>query len=105
MGIQIGLQGLVFVFAIGAAVLALWVDTRFPKLSPKSVGYAFLHVAGAFVACRTAPLGVSLTAERGTLAGMMAALFLVGLPIFLYVWLSLLWMTKLLTSALKSRYG
>jgi hypothetical protein len=57
------------------------------------------------VACEFLPLGIQVTAGRQTVGGMMAALFLVALPVLLYLMLSLLWMTKLLTTELKSRYG
>ena len=105
MGIQIGIHGLIIAFALGAAALALWLDTRFSRLAPKSPGYAFLHIVGAAIACDSAQFGMSVTAGGGTIGGMMAGLFLVGLPVLMYVWLSLLWMTKLVTTELKGRYG
>jgi hypothetical protein len=105
VGIQIGIHGLILAFAIGAAALALWLDTRIPRLAPKSAGIAFFHVIAAAIGCDTAHFGISAFVSRGTIAGMMAALFLVALPVILYVWLSLLWMTKLVTTELKSRYG
>jgi Fe2+ transport system protein B len=103
--IQIGIMGVIVAFAIGAAAIAVWIELRFPNLSPKSPGYAFLHIVGAYVACNLTPLGMSLTAGRGTIPSMMAGLFLVAFPVILYVWLSLLWLTKLITSELKGRYG
>jgi hypothetical protein len=105
VGIQIGIHGLVIALAVGAAALAMWIELRFPNLSPKTPGYAFLHILGALLACKLVPAGIAVTAGRGTLEGMMAGLFFVGLPVILYVWLSLLWLAKLITSELKSRYG
>ena len=105
MGIQIGIHGLIVAFAIGAAALAMWLDTRFARLAPKSPGVAFFHIIAAALCCDTAHFAIGAFVGLGSQAGMMAALFFVTLPVILYVWLSLLWMTKLVTTELKSRYG
>jgi hypothetical protein len=102
---QIGIFGLIIAFALGSAAIAAWVELRFPTISPKSPGYAFLHIIGAAVGCHVATSAMPMLAGGGTLRGMMAALFFVALPVLLYVWLSLLWFMKLITTELKSRYG
>jgi hypothetical protein len=105
VGVQIGIPGVALAFILGSAVLAPWLDARFPKLAPTHVSYGIAHVLGAMVACEFLPFGIQLTAGRETIAGMMAGLFFVALPVLLYLMLSLLWMTKLVTTELKSRYG
>jgi hypothetical protein len=105
VSVQIGIPALALTFILASAVLAAWFDTRFPKLAPTHVGYGFAHVLGAMVACEFLPAGIQMTAGRQTIGGMMAGLFFVALPVLLYLMLSLLWMTKLVTSELKGRYS
>jgi hypothetical protein len=73
-------------FAVGAALLALWALVRYPRLGPKRLGPA-LVAAGAAVALEQPLLGILETVRRATDPGV--ALLVVGLPLLtLLFWAS-----------------
>ena len=67
----------VWLFALGAALLAFWTALRFPTLGPQRLLSA-LVVAGLAVACES-PLVAFVGSVRRS-AGVPAALLLVVLP-------------------------
>jgi hypothetical protein len=85
----------VLVLTVGAALLALWVDARFPKLAPASLKRVILHVAFAFVV---------LQLLSGLAAGVTVyvALFAVVLPALMYAFLTAIWFIRIAQSMLAS---
>ena len=80
------------VFVAGGALLALWVNARFPRLAPAALRGALLHLGGSFIACQLIlPLGSSLVAETGYPSLRLASLLLLSLPALVYALLSLVW--------------
>jgi hypothetical protein len=67
----------IWLFALGAALLAFWTAMRFPALGPQRILTA-LVVAGLAIACES-PLVAFVGAMRRS-AGVPAALLLVVLP-------------------------
>ena len=68
-----------------AALLALWIDVRFPKLAPQSLPKRVLAAAVAIVLLETMPLSDTSTAAlRTSLALLLVAVTLVFLT---SVWL------------------
>jgi hypothetical protein len=73
-------------FAVGAALLALWTLVRYPRLGPKRLGTA-LVAAVAAVVLEQPLLGILEAVRRATGAGV--ALLVVGLPLLtLLFWAS-----------------
>jgi hypothetical protein len=64
-------------FAIGAALLAFWIVTRFPAYGPQTFGSALLATAAAFLLQAPLPSAVSTLASS---EGVGAALVLIVLP-------------------------
>jgi hypothetical protein len=64
-------------FAIGAALLAFWIVTRFPALGPQTFGSALLATAAAFLLQAPLPSAVSKVAASD---GVARALVLIVLP-------------------------
>ena len=83
----------VVALAVGAALLALWIQTRFPSLAPERFGGTMLHAAIAFALLTFATPGND--ASVLTLSGI----FLVLLPALVYALLCTLWMLKLAQTA------
>lgn len=73
------------VYALGAALLGLWLVCRYPSIGPRSLRGGFL-----LVACASAALFVcgDVTRAAETLAGPAVALTLVALPILVFAFWS-----------------
>ena len=95
---------LLLAFAFGAAVLALWIQTRFPKLAPGSIVRTLIHVGISIV---VAHLVVPLLADpiaSGGIPGLFVLLFLLALPALIYCFLASIWALMLLQGAMQRRY-
>lgn len=82
---------------VAAAVLALWVVVRFPKVGPKTLRSAVVALACGFALMQLLPYGIDLTVRLPH--GAYAALFGCALPCFFGVFLSAGWMMRLLADA------
>jgi hypothetical protein len=77
-------------FLIGAALLALWIDARFPKLAPQTLSRRALAGAAAIILLQLAPLTVS------SAAATYATLFALVLPAFVATFLTAVWIFRAL---------
>ena len=75
----------------GAALLALWIAMRFPSHYPSSLTGAFLHIAVAMVVGTAMAPTMSLVAGG---VGWFAAVFLIALPAFTYMFLAGIWLAR-----------
>jgi hypothetical protein len=86
---------------VGAAVLALWTDARFPGAWPKRWGIVLVHLLASLAALHAAPSlmrfvpGVSESAGPAT-----AALLGLFLPALVYTFVSAIWVIRTAQSAL-----
>jgi hypothetical protein len=84
----------------GSAVLAFWIAARFPDLGPATLPYAVLHllagiaVIGALPVLTVAVVGSPIPASR------FVASFCVVLPLFTYVFITGLWVVRVIHRAL-----
>ncbi len=81
------------VLTAGAALLALWIDTRLPKLAPASMRRVFLHVGAAMLTLHLIP-------GANSNAMIYVAVFGVALPALVYSFLTAVWFIRLAQSAL-----
>jgi hypothetical protein len=81
------------VLTAGAALLALWIDTRLPKLAPASMRRVFLHVGAAMLTLHLIP-------GANSNAMIYVAVFGVALPALVYSFLTAIWFIRLAQSAL-----
>lgn len=84
------------ILTCAAAVLALWVDTRFPTLAPKGLQRVIVHAAVAFALLHLIP-----SSGDSILFGFVV-LFAVALPLLLYAFLVGVWAIRLLQGAATS---
>jgi uncharacterized membrane protein len=86
------LDSFIYVLVVGAALLAMWLAVRVPRLAPRSRrGYGAALAAVVAVVVAT-PWLVHLV---GAPLGAFAAIFLVVLPAFTYVFLATIWLLQL----------
>jgi hypothetical protein len=86
-------------FALGAAAVALWVEVRYPQLSPTTMRLALIHVVAAMaVGQLIVPFGLHVLVGLGSPVSTLAALFLVGFPALVYSFLAALWVIKIVVA-------
>jgi hypothetical protein len=88
----------------GAFLLAVWLDTRFEPVRPGSIGRRIVHVAAACVLLQLAAFGAGLLDPEngGVMRGLVVALVIL-LPVFVYTFLSGLWVLRTLAEAAFAR--
>ncbi len=75
-------------FVVGAGLLALWIDVRWPGLAPESFVRRMLAAGAAFVLLEAAPLIVS------SAAAAYVTLFGALLPAFVAVFVTSAWLLR-----------
>jgi hypothetical protein len=79
--------------AVGAALIAVWLDARFERFGPSDFRGAIVHVGLALaVGWLLVPAGLSGVLAVG--ASPMVALFSVVLPCLVYDFLAAFWVVK-----------
>jgi len=82
-----------YLFLAGAGVLAMWLDTRFPNLAPKSFSKRIGAAVAACLVLHMLPLsGTSVMAVYASLFGRV-------LPAFIGSFLTALWLLRFLRDA------
>jgi hypothetical protein len=90
--------------ALGAFLLATWVDVRFASHRPDTMRKAFLHVIAASVIVQLASVGAGFLLPQGAgAAQQLAAVFAVLLPALVYAFLSGLWLARALADLALAR--
>jgi uncharacterized membrane protein len=95
-------QVFLVVFALGAAVIAMWVHLKAPTLGPGDVRGVTLHLVLAVLGVNLLVPYVFRLAESST--GVLAATFAVVLPGLVYMFLAGIWLIRLGQGVL-SRYS
>jgi hypothetical protein len=89
-------------FAAGAAVVALWIDARFPGLAPGSFRASFVHAGVSLVLGQLiVPLGIQAVSASGSPSLALASVLGLGLPALVYCFLAALWVMKLLAAQMR----
>lgn len=83
-------------FVVGAATLALWVVLCLPRLAPRSMRAAAIHIVAALlVGGLLSPVLQLVPGQPGELS-VLAALFGVAFPALIYMLLAGMWLLKVL---------
>jgi hypothetical protein len=83
----------VSLLVVGAGVLALWIDTRFPRLAPESFSRRVLAACLAVIVLQLAPL------RGGSASAAYATVFAVVLPALIATLLTAVWLLRSLRDA------
>lgn len=82
---------------IAAALLAVWVDSRFESRRPESLGRRTVHVVVAFATLQAANFGAHhLIGEHAGDARRLVVVFALFVPSLVYMFLSGLWLMRTL---------
>jgi hypothetical protein len=89
----------IVVLAVGTALIALWIDFRFPRLGPQGFLGAFIHLLAASIGAQlVVPLGLDTAGNK------MVGVFVIALPALVYVFLTALWIMKVARGAMQGAY-
>jgi hypothetical protein len=92
--------GLLAAFAVGAGLIALWVDGRFPKLMPGNLVRTLIHVGLSIVVVQLVVPTIGRTLPGGPV-GIMLLLFCIAFPALVYCLLTSVWIIKTLQGAIR----
>ena len=88
-------QSYVLILVVGAALIALWLETRFRERSPQAIGMTIVHVLVSNVLLALSPVGMKLVIAGGDEPSrQMFAVFFVLLPAFVYAFVAILWLMR-----------
>jgi hypothetical protein len=85
----------VILFAVGSAVVALWIAVRFPKLMPWKMAILLVHLVLAFLCVYLVAPGMAAVAASGIPAPRLTSVFAVAFPVLVYNFLVGTWMIRL----------
>ena len=98
-----GIQGLVLAVAAASAVLAGWLHLRRDGRMPETGRRVVLHALAALCATGIVPLVMRRMGTDESATAAMASLFALVLPMFVYNFLTWLWLLKLVQRRLHVR--
>jgi hypothetical protein len=85
----------VILFAIGSAVVALWITVRFPKLMPWKMAVLLVHLVLAFLCVYAVAPGMAVVAATGVPSPRITSVFAVAFPVLVYNFLVGTWLIRL----------
>jgi hypothetical protein len=96
-------QVLVTSLVVGAALLALWLDFRLGDRMPRGTRRVVLHAGAALVATTLIQFPMVALSTQHSPGRALVALFAFVLPVFVYSFLTWIWVVKLVRSHLGGR--
>lgn len=92
--------------AIGAVVLAAWVEARIGDRRPASRALRMAHAGAAFLFLQASSVALAHLIHTGTPRGLIAVLlFLLFLPALVYAFVAGLWLLRTLTEIARLKLG
>jgi hypothetical protein len=92
-----GLLNFAVALAVGAAVLACWLDVRLERARPASFTVRIGHAVAAYVVLRaTTVVSHGLVGSGASASKLFAVVFVVVLPGLVYAFLAGLWLMRTL---------
>jgi len=82
---------------LGTFLLSIWCDARFARLRPSTMTWRVAHVIAAGVTLQLGVIGgAAIVPEGAGLDRQLIAVFAVLLPVFVYTFLTGLWLLRIL---------
>lgn len=89
---------------LGAFLLAIWFEWRLESVRPSRTGWRVAHVAVSCLLLQVAAAGAAtLVPENAGLTSKLLAVFAILLPVFVYTFVSALWMLRTLAEVAFAR--
>jgi hypothetical protein len=98
--IMVSVNAFIAASGIGAALIALWIEVRFPKLGPDRIAWGLFHLLCASIVAQML-VPVAIDAVWNKLLGV----FLVAIPSLIYLFLTAIWIMKIARDALGGARG
>jgi len=87
-------------FLVGSVAVALWIDLRFPALTPAGLRPTLIHVGVTIVGAQlVVPLGMHLLG--GSPSVTLASVFLLAFPALVYCLLVAVWIFRIAGAAFR----
>jgi hypothetical protein len=99
----VSVESVLLLIAVGAALLALWTDARFPALVPRDLRSALIRLVAAFAIGYVAGPAVAYAVGAGVAPGV--ALLVLVLPTLVLIFLAALWAIRVLQTMLYGLRG
>ena len=96
-------QALTAATAVGAGVIALWLDVRLAERAPRALKRIALHLALSLCLLQLTPPFLGAVVHASSALSKMAGLLMIVFPLLTYVFLSSIWAIKQLQSSLRVR--
>jgi hypothetical protein len=93
----------VLTYLAGAVAVAFWVDRRFPRLAPRDLRIAALHLVAAGAGNQLLDATLARIVAHSVPHGAVAAVMGVVFPLVVYACLAALWMLRIAQRALSGR--
>jgi hypothetical protein len=82
---------------LGAFLLAVWFDTRFEPLRPSTTTWRIVHVAASCLLLQIVSIAAgALVPGNGNIGIALVAILVLLLPVFVYTFVSALWLLRTL---------
>lgn len=95
-------QTFLIALTVGAGMIALWINFRFPKLAPESIRRAVVHVGAALLVGQIGlPVLHSFIADVNPMVRALLTIFVLGLPTLVYGMLSSIWVIRIAQGAFR----
>jgi hypothetical protein len=92
------------VLTLGAGLIALWINFRFPKLAPEGIWTAAVHVGVAILVGQVILPGMNAAVpDLPPAAQALVITFVLALPTLVYVLLASIWVIRIAQGALLRR--
>jgi hypothetical protein len=88
----------------GAALIALWLVTRWPERGPDDMTKALLHVAASVVVLQLLVPAIHVVGATGVPAAQFIVSFAIVLPGLTYVFVAAAWLIRAAAGRLQGRY-
>jgi hypothetical protein len=89
-------QAFVTILCIGAAVLALWIAVTKPRLGPRDLRRALLHILASIAIGYAIAPGIRAIAAIGVPGAAFVGTFGLALPALTYMFLAAAWMMRVM---------
>jgi hypothetical protein len=89
----------VMLFAIGSAIVALWISIRYPSLMPWKMGKLLAHMIAAFLCIYSASSAMAIVQGSGIPAARLTSVFAVAFPVLVYNFLVGSWVIRLVQAS------
>jgi hypothetical protein len=89
---------------VGAALIALWIVVRLPRLGPANLPKALLHILLSIAVGAGITPGIRAVAAVGLPAPAYVGTFAIALPALTYMFLAAAWLMRVMRDMFQTRY-